>query len=98
MIPVRMERQENPRKRPEFNVINLFYIVTDATFKYFHLSLIFACNAGACVIRLIMAVITDFRNKLECLSLASLSSLVKSLWVRLGAYPKVEHLKGYSLG
>jgi hypothetical protein len=56
MIPVRMERQENPRKRPEFNVINLFYIVTDATFKYFQLSLIFACNAGT----LITAVIYRF--------------------------------------
>jgi hypothetical protein len=33
-------------------------------------------------------------NKLECLLLASLSSLVKRLWVRPGAYPRVEHLKG----
>ncbi len=32
----------------------------------------------------------DFRNKPECLSLASLSSLVKCLWVRPGAYPRVE--------
>jgi hypothetical protein len=31
---------------------------------------------GACIIKLITAVIYSFRNKLECLSLASLSSLV----------------------
>ncbi len=41
--------------------------------------------------------LTDFRNKLECLSLASLSSLVYYLWVRPGAYPRVEHFKGASL-
>jgi hypothetical protein len=34
----------------------------------------------------------DFRKKLECLSLASFSSLVMCLWVRPGAYPRVEHL------
>jgi hypothetical protein len=33
-------------------------------------------NPGACIIKLIMAVIYGFRNKLECLSLASLSSLI----------------------
>jgi len=31
---------------------------------------------GACIIQLIMALIFSFRNKLECLSLASLSCLV----------------------
>jgi hypothetical protein len=31
---------------------------------------------AACIIKLITAVIYGFRNKLECLSLASLSSLV----------------------
>jgi len=40
----------------------------------------------------------NFRNKLECLSLASLSSLVYCLWDSPGFYPKVEHLKGYSMG
>ncbi len=39
-----------------------------------------------------------FRNKLECLSLAIRSSLVLCLWVRPGAYPRVQHLKGASLG
>ncbi len=34
---------------------------------------------GARIIKLIMAVIYSFRNKLECLSLASLSSLVYCL-------------------
>ncbi len=42
--------------------------------------------------------LTDFRIKLECLSLASLSSLVYCLWVSLGAYLRVDHLKGSSLG
>ncbi len=31
---------------------------------------------GACIIKLITAVIYGFRNRLECLSLASLSSVV----------------------
>ncbi len=35
---------------------------------------------------------------LECLSLATLPSLVLSLSVRPGAYPQVEHLQGPSLG
>ncbi len=39
-----------------------------------------------------------FHNKQEYLSLASLSILVYCLWVRTGAYPRVEHLKGASLG
>ncbi len=42
-------------------------------------------------------LVEGVRNKLECLSLASLSSLVKSWWVRPDAYPKVEHLIGASL-
>ena len=37
---------------------------------------------------------TNFYNKLECLSLVGLSSLVYCLWVRPGPYPRVEHLKG----
>ncbi len=39
----------------------------------------------------------DFHNKLECLSLATISSLVYCLWVRPGAHPRVEHLKCSSL-
>jgi hypothetical protein len=38
----------------------------------------------------------DFRNKLECLSLASYSSLVKCVWLRPGAYPRADHLKDWS--
>ncbi len=34
-----------------------------------------------------MGVIYNFLNKLECLLLAGLSSLVQCLWVRAGAYP-----------
>jgi hypothetical protein len=37
-------------------------------------------------------------NKIVCLSLASLSSLVQCLSVSPVAYPRVEHLKGASLG
>jgi hypothetical protein len=36
----------------------------------------------------------NFRNKLECLSLAGLSKLAYCLQVRPGAYPRLEHLKG----
>jgi hypothetical protein len=37
-------------------------------------------------------------DKLAYLSLESLSSLVQCLWVRPGAYTRVEYLKGASLG
>ncbi len=40
----------------------------------------------------------DFRNKLEYLSLVSLSSLEECLWVRPGTQPRVECLKDASLG
>ncbi len=46
------------------------------------------------MIKLFCPPFADFRNKLERLSLASISSLVKRLWVRPRAYPRVEHLKG----
>jgi hypothetical protein len=36
-------------------------------------------------------------NKIECFSAASLSFLVKCLWVRPGAYQRVEHLENASL-
>jgi len=39
---------------------------------------------------------TNVRNKLECLSLTGISNPVKCLWVRQGAWPRVEHLKGAS--
>ncbi len=38
------------------------------------------------------------RDKLEYLYLAGLSSLVQYLWLRLGAYPILEHVKGASPG
>jgi hypothetical protein len=37
------------------------------------------------------------RNKLECLLLTGLSSLVYFLWVRPGAYYRVEYLRGFIL-
>jgi hypothetical protein len=50
------------------------------------------------VIKLFSAIIYDFRNKLERLSLASLFSLVLCLrLVEAGAYPRVEHLNGATL-
>ncbi len=45
-------------------------------------------------VKLFTAVIYD-RNKLECLSLAILGSLVYYLQVRTGAYPRVEHPKDW---
>ncbi len=52
---------------------------------------------GANVMNFIWPYFTNFHYRLECLSLASLSSLVHCLWARPGAYPTVEHLKGGSL-
>jgi hypothetical protein len=37
-------------------------------------------------------------NKQEYLSLIGLSSIINHLWVRPGAYPRVEYLKSASLG
>ncbi len=37
-------------------------------------------------------------NKIECLSMASLSILALCLWVRRGAYTRMEHPKGVSHG
>jgi hypothetical protein len=51
---------------------------------------------GACTIKLFTSVIYGFRNKLECLSLASLFSLVKCLRVRPEP-TQVKHLKGAPL-
>jgi hypothetical protein len=53
---------------------------------------------GVNVIKLFTAVSYEFSllsiNKLECLSLPSLSSLVYCLLAKPGVYPIVEHLKG----
>ncbi len=43
-------------------------------------------SPGACIIKLIMAIIYGFRNKLECLSLESLSSQVYCLVTNTLAY------------
>jgi hypothetical protein len=51
---------------------------------------------AANVLKLFCPQFTNFRNKLEGWSLAS--CLVKCLWVRPGAYPRVEQLKVSSLG
>ncbi len=40
----------------------------------------------------------NVHNHLEGLSLTSLSNLIQCLWVKHGAYPRVQHLKGASLG
>ncbi len=37
-------------------------------------------------------------NKLECFFPAGLSSIVLCFWVRPGAYPRVGHMKGASIG
>ncbi len=46
----------------------------------------YGTGPGACIIKRITAVIYGFRNKLECLSLASISSLVKRLGTNTLAY------------
>ncbi len=56
---------------------------------------VFVMNpTGASTIKLFMAVIYRFCNKLECLFLAG---SVYCLWVRPGTYPRMEHLKAASL-
>ncbi len=50
---------------------------------------------GACIIKLITAVIYSFRNKLKCLSLASLSSLVLCLSSNTPAYYGNRKLRPY---
>jgi hypothetical protein len=52
---------------------------------------------GANVMNFKQPYFTYFHDKLECLSLASLSSLVCCLWARPGAYPTVSRLKGGTL-
>jgi len=42
--------------------------------------------------------LTNVSNKLECLFLEGLSSLLQFLWARKGKYPRVDNLKGVSLG
>jgi hypothetical protein len=51
---------------------------------------------GACNIKLFAVVIYGFYNKLECLSLASPSSLVQCLWIRPEPTRR-KHLQGSPL-
>jgi hypothetical protein len=53
---------------------------------------------GQCYKTFLRLQFTNFCNKLEWLSLISLSSLVYRLWAMSGAYPRVEHLEGSSIG
>ncbi len=50
-------------------------------------------GTGVNAVKLISSSMTKRQNKLECLSLASFSSLVKYNQVRLGACPTSEHLE-----
>ncbi len=54
-------------------------------------------TSGVIAIKLIIFVTDNEANKLECLYLA-LSNLVFCLWARPGAYPRVKHPNGVSLG
>ncbi len=59
-----------------------------------------ACKIGArgCIQKTLFSMLlTNRLNKLECLPLAIISSLVLCLWVRSGAYTRVERLKGASI-
>ncbi len=63
----------------------------------FHVGIIgYWLLTGACTIKLFTVVVLDFRNKLECLSLASLSSLVQCLQVKREP-SRVKHLSGAQL-
>ncbi len=55
-------------------------------------------HPGANVIKLFCPLFTNSCNKLMCLSVESHYSLVLCLWVRPGAFPRMEHLKDASLG
>ncbi len=55
-------------------------------------------HPGINVIKLFCQLFTNSCNKLVCLSVESHYSLVLCLWVRPGAFPRVEHLKEASLG
>ncbi len=71
-----------------------------------HRPMLIAANATGCMTHApnlcfqeTSKIDTDrFRNKLQCLSLASLSSLVQCLWVRPGAYPSEAPFRYSSLG
>jgi hypothetical protein len=52
------------------------YLSTNYVAQYTTLKCLITLTPGACTIKLFTAVIYDFRNKLEYLYLASLSSLV----------------------
>ncbi len=55
-------------------------------------------TSGANVMKFLRSYVATFCNKLERMSLASLSSLVQCLEVRPGACPREELLEGASLG
>jgi hypothetical protein len=50
------------------------------------------------LLKILHPLFKKFCNRLECLSLTGISSLVERLWGGLGDYPRVEHLIGASLG
>jgi hypothetical protein len=50
-------------------------------------------SQGAMLSNFLRPLFMNFRNKLECLFLAGLSSLAYYLWVSTGAYVRVEYLK-----
>ncbi len=52
---------------------------------------------GACIIKLITTVIYGYSNTLECLYLASLSSLVYCLWENTLAYYGIHILQPYEV-
>jgi hypothetical protein len=58
----------------------------------------YSVDCGPKVMKLFFPWFTNFHNKLESSSLASLSSLAYCLWERPGAYPKVERMKGTLIG
>ncbi len=56
------------------------------------------CPSGPIVTKLFLSVIYKFLYQARVIVPGNISSLVKRLWVRPGACPRKEHLRGASLG
>ncbi len=86
------------------NLLNLlfllFSIIKIANFRYsskLQRRTIISPARVQCYVTFLRPQFTKVPNKLACLSLEGLPSLVYSLWVRIGAFPRIRHLKGAPL-
>ncbi len=72
--------------------ISTFYSMEDQA-KEVKWKKAYAAADGLNVIKYFMGIIDEFLNKLEILCIAGPSSQEICLWILLGAYPRLEHLK-----